>query len=181
MTVHRPGCGVDDEKTPRRLARFLKTRTHATLELPPLSEGYSRLGVALFKKGDLSGAQKAYAGGLACDPNNVQCNDGLAEVRAAKARKQAADKAADDLDQMSMDPSDRYVIGIDLGTTYSCVSVWKDGEAQVGRRSSRARVASNNQRRTCFAFPLERHRCATPRRASEAMMILLTVFLTPLV
>jgi L1 cell adhesion molecule like protein len=31
----------------------------------------------------------------------------------------------------AMAPEDRYVVGIDLGTTYSCVSVWKDGEAQV--------------------------------------------------
>ena len=100
---------------------------------PEWGKGYSRLGLALFKKGDLSGAQKAYAGGLACDPNNVMCNDGLAEVRAAKQRMEAnAERAAKDMANLeAMDPSDRYVVGIDLGTTYSCVSVWKDGEAQV--------------------------------------------------
>ena len=100
---------------------------------PEWGKGYSRLGFALFKKGDLSGAQKAYAGGLACDPNNVMCNDGLAEVRAAKQRMEAnAERAAKDMANLeAMDPSDRYVVGIDLGTTYSCVSVWKDGEAQV--------------------------------------------------
>ena len=43
---------------------------------------HRRLGVALFKKGDLAGAQKAYAGGIACDPNNAQCNDGMAEAGA---------------------------------------------------------------------------------------------------
>ena len=100
---------------------------------PEWAKGYSRLGLALFKKGDMAGAQKAYAGGLSRDPNNVQCNDGLAEVRAAKERAAAnAEALAKNMaDLEAMDPSDRYVVGIDLGTTYSCVSVWKDGEAQV--------------------------------------------------
>jgi heat shock protein 1/8 len=52
-------------------------------------------------------------------------------VRAARANSGKANAAAAELEQMNMDPSDRYVVGIDLGTTYSCVSVWKDGEAQV--------------------------------------------------
>ena len=100
---------------------------------PDWGKGYSRLGLALYKKGDLAGAQKAYAAGLACDPNNVQCNDGLAEVRARKELLAAnADRAAKDMANLeAMAPEDRYVVGIDLGTTYSCVSVWKDGEAQV--------------------------------------------------
>lgn len=100
---------------------------------PDWGKGYSRLGLALYKKGDLVGAQKAYAGGLACDPNNVQCNDGLAEVRTRRELLAAnADAVAKNMANLeSMDPTDRYVVGIDLGTTYSCVAVWKDGEAQV--------------------------------------------------
>ena len=100
---------------------------------PDWGKGYSRLGLALFKKGDLAGAQRAYSAGLACDPNNVQCNDGLAETRARKELLAAnADRAAKDMANLeAMAPEDRYVVGIDLGTTYSCVSVWKDGEAQV--------------------------------------------------
>ena len=51
---------------------------------PDWGKGYSRLGLALFKKGDLAGAQKAYSAGLACDPNNVQCNDARPRVMKAK-------------------------------------------------------------------------------------------------
>ena len=62
-----------------------------------------------------------------------------------KANKGAQD-AAKDLEQLNMDPTDRYVIGIDLGTTYSCVSVWKDGEAQVRIETFQRR------RRVVFSF-----------------------------
>ena len=50
---------------------------------PKWSKGYSRLGLAKFKAGDLAGAIKAYSSGLAVDPSNTQIADGLAEVRAA--------------------------------------------------------------------------------------------------
>ena len=48
---------------------------------PKWSKGYSRLGLAKFKAGDLAGAMKAYSNGLAVDPSNTQIADGLAEVR----------------------------------------------------------------------------------------------------
>ena len=56
-----------------------------------------------------------------------------AETRARKELLAAnADRAAKDMANLeAMAPEDKYVVGIDLGTTYSCVSVWKDGEAQV--------------------------------------------------
>ena len=47
---------------------------------PKWSKGYSRLGLAKFKAGDLAGAIKAYTSGLAQDPDNTQIADGLAEV-----------------------------------------------------------------------------------------------------
>jgi predicted TPR repeat methyltransferase len=48
---------------------------------PKWSKGYSRLGLAKFKSGDLAGAMKAYSAGLALDAGNTQIADGLAEVR----------------------------------------------------------------------------------------------------
>lgn len=48
---------------------------------PKFVKGYSRLGLAKFKAGDLAGAMKAYSTGLALDAGNTQIADGLAEVR----------------------------------------------------------------------------------------------------
>ena len=48
---------------------------------PKWAKGYSRLGLAKFKAGDLAGAVKAYTAGLVVDPSNTQIADGLAEVR----------------------------------------------------------------------------------------------------
>jgi hypothetical protein len=53
---------------------------------PKWSKGYSRLGLAKFKSGDLAGAMKAYSAGLALDAGNTQIADGLAEVRPSRAR-----------------------------------------------------------------------------------------------
>jgi|APGre2960657423_1045063.scaffolds.fasta_scaffold49742_2 predicted TPR repeat methyltransferase len=53
---------------------------------PKWAKGYSRLGLAKFKAGDLAGAVKAYTAGLVVDPSNTQIADGLAEVRPGPAR-----------------------------------------------------------------------------------------------
>ncbi len=60
---------------------------------PKFSKGFSRLGLAKFKAGDLAGAMKAYANGLAVDPSNTQIADGLAEVRGWGGRAGGAARA----------------------------------------------------------------------------------------
>jgi cytochrome c-type biogenesis protein CcmH/NrfG len=57
---------------------------------PKWSKGYSRLGLAKFKAGDLAGSIKAYTSGLAQDPDNTQIADGLAEVRARPGGRESS-------------------------------------------------------------------------------------------
>jgi len=86
---------------------------------PKWSKGYSRLGLAKFKAGDLAGSIKAYTSGLAQDPDNTQIADGLAEAKAAKKREveAAVQRAQLEAAAGALTGGDRFVIGIDLGTT----------------------------------------------------------------
>ena len=60
---------------------------------PKWSKGYSRLGLAKFKSGDLAGAIKAYTTGLSHDPDNTQISDGLTEVRFSRSGGGAAPRS----------------------------------------------------------------------------------------
>ena len=100
---------------------------------PEWGKGYSRLGLALFKRRPLR-RPKSVRGRFGVRPQQRHVQRRLGRgSRGEAARMEAnAERAAKDMANLeAMDPSDRYVVGIDLGTTYSCVSVWKDGEAQV--------------------------------------------------
>ena len=52
---------------------------------PQWSKGYSRLGLARFKLGDLAAAVKAYSSGLKIEPDNDQLKAALDEARARES------------------------------------------------------------------------------------------------
>ena len=137
---------------------------------PKWAKGYSRLGLAKFKSGDLAGAIKAYTQGLAVDPGNTQIADGLTEAKAAKKREveAAVHKAQADAAAAGLTGGDKYVIGIDLGTTYSCVAVWRNGEVEVlqnaeGERTTPSWVSFDSEGNRLVGDPAMRQAAMNPK------------------
>ncbi len=99
-------------------------------------KAYSRKGTAYFGLKKMGEARKAFEAGLAIDPLDATLVEGLASVNKAiqmaqKKKGGAGGSSSSSSGNTESKEDTNHVIGIDLGTTYSCVTYWKDNTVHV--------------------------------------------------